>query len=51
MLLCKTLFISGITYSRFGDKFKRSKMFASNKEGSEVKNMIRSINKLSDIYK
>lgn len=31
--------------------FKRAKMFASNKEGSEVENMIRAIDKLLAIYK
>ncbi len=43
--------ISGMT-SEFEDAgFKRAKMFASNKKGSEVENMIKAIDKLSAIYK
>ncbi|WP_418905311.1 hypothetical protein QIA30_06260 (plasmid) [Borreliella turdi] len=44
--------ISGMTYSGFEDwGFKRAKMFAGNKKGSEVENMIIAIDKLHTIYK
>ncbi len=44
--------ISGMTYIGFEDEgFKRAKMFANNKKGSEVENMIKAIDKLLTIYK
>ncbi len=44
--------ISGMTYIGFEDSgFKRAKLFANNKKGSEVENMIKAIDKLLAIYK
>ncbi|WP_050581620.1 hypothetical protein [Borreliella garinii] len=44
--------ISGMTYIEFEDEgFKRAKMFANNKKGREVENMIKAIDKLLTIYK
>ncbi|WP_151060778.1 hypothetical protein [Borreliella turdi] len=44
--------ISGMAYSGFEDNgFRRAKMFASNKNGTEVDNMIKAIDRLSAIYK
>ncbi len=41
-----------MTYIEFEDEgFKRAKMFANNKKGREVENMIKAIDKLLTIYK